>query len=445
MEGREVSAIYEPYSPNVIPISVASSAELATLPPAAMPDGAVIYVRAPGALGAFWVLVRDYPGPASPTAIAAQGGGYWLEHSPPGGGVGGTGLPGQVAFWSAVAAIAGDNDLWWDNTNKRLGIGTTTPTTKVEIANGQELGLTNGTRSIVWFQGGSDPVVDFTNSDNGWNIWFGGVLKAFLTNTGNLRIGAPLPFPDISPYRLHADPGAEGSFFDTGLRFRATTIDATDSPFTATADHYVIFCDTSAGPIEITLDPALENGRSFVVKDATGDAATNPITVTNTIDGVGPYTIDLAFGSLVAVRNATDYTAIVAPQAPAAGGGVLTWGATDTTIGALTRYLWPGFQLANTDLADNVRVPMPAGRWGNLRVRCATAGTGTAPAVCTVLKNGAASAVTCSLASGVATGSDLSNSETFNGTTDVASVSWGQSGVPATGYLGVVATLERLP
>ena len=51
----------------------------------------------------------------------------------PGGTVKGTGTATRVAFWSASDTITSDADLYWDNTNKRLGIGTTTPLTKLEI------------------------------------------------------------------------------------------------------------------------------------------------------------------------------------------------------------------------------------------------------------------------------------------------------------------------
>jgi hypothetical protein len=45
----------------------------------------------------------------------------------------GTGAAGQVTFFSATSTVTGDNDFYWDNTNKRLGIGTTTPETKAHI------------------------------------------------------------------------------------------------------------------------------------------------------------------------------------------------------------------------------------------------------------------------------------------------------------------------
>lgn len=45
----------------------------------------------------------------------------------------GTGTSGQVSFWSGTTTQSGDNGLFWDNTNKRLGIGTTTPTGVLEV------------------------------------------------------------------------------------------------------------------------------------------------------------------------------------------------------------------------------------------------------------------------------------------------------------------------
>jgi hypothetical protein len=43
------------------------------------------------------------------------------------GAVSGTGTSGQVSFFNGTTTITGDNGLFWDNTNKRLGINTVTP------------------------------------------------------------------------------------------------------------------------------------------------------------------------------------------------------------------------------------------------------------------------------------------------------------------------------
>ena len=50
-----------------------------------------------------------------------------------GGGVGGSGQPTQVAFWTSTSEIGGSNNLWWDNTNSRLGIGTNAPQYKLDV------------------------------------------------------------------------------------------------------------------------------------------------------------------------------------------------------------------------------------------------------------------------------------------------------------------------
>jgi hypothetical protein len=49
------------------------------------------------------------------------------------GGIAGTLATGQVAFGTATNTIGGDNGLFWDNTNKRLGIGTAIPSSELEV------------------------------------------------------------------------------------------------------------------------------------------------------------------------------------------------------------------------------------------------------------------------------------------------------------------------
>jgi hypothetical protein len=52
------------------------------------------------------------------------------------GGIGGTIAAGQVAFGTAANTIGGDNGLFWDNTNKRLGVGTNAPQANLDIISG---------------------------------------------------------------------------------------------------------------------------------------------------------------------------------------------------------------------------------------------------------------------------------------------------------------------
>ena len=53
----------------------------------------------------------------------------WAEN----GSVTGSGSATRVAFWSSGSAITSDADLYWDNTNKRLGIGVASPVSKLHV------------------------------------------------------------------------------------------------------------------------------------------------------------------------------------------------------------------------------------------------------------------------------------------------------------------------
>jgi hypothetical protein len=50
-----------------------------------------------------------------------------------GGNVSGSGTATQVAFWSGTSTVSGDNGLYWDNVNKRLGIGTAFPSAMLHV------------------------------------------------------------------------------------------------------------------------------------------------------------------------------------------------------------------------------------------------------------------------------------------------------------------------
>ena len=52
-------------------------------------------------------------------------------------GISGSGASGQVTYWTGASAVSGSNNLFWDNTNSRLGIGTNTPTNSINIVNGR--------------------------------------------------------------------------------------------------------------------------------------------------------------------------------------------------------------------------------------------------------------------------------------------------------------------
>jgi len=61
------------------------------------------------------------------------GSGWDLIGGPGTGTLTGSGVSGQVSFFNGTQTITGNNNLFWDNTNGRLGIGTATPGASLDI------------------------------------------------------------------------------------------------------------------------------------------------------------------------------------------------------------------------------------------------------------------------------------------------------------------------
>ena len=83
--------------------------------------------------------LNDYgPGNITGTVefiLGVDANGNVIETSAGGSGtVTGTGAATRVAFWSGTTALSSDANLYWDNTNDRLGIGTTAPAEKLQVA-----------------------------------------------------------------------------------------------------------------------------------------------------------------------------------------------------------------------------------------------------------------------------------------------------------------------
>lgn len=85
----------------------------------------------------------------------------------------------------------------------------------------------------------------------------------------------------------------------------------TTSPFIATLTDYLIDVNVAA-PSSVIL-PFSPTGTVFVVKDASGAASVNPITVTATgalIDGAASATINTDYGSITLIFNGTEWNIV---------------------------------------------------------------------------------------------------------------------------------------
>jgi hypothetical protein len=75
------------------------------------------------------------------------------------GGITGTGVSGQVAFWNGSTSQTGTNNLFWDNTNSRLGVGTNTPSYPIDVN-----GSIRGNGNIISTGGGSFAIMQSTST-----------------------------------------------------------------------------------------------------------------------------------------------------------------------------------------------------------------------------------------------------------------------------------------
>lgn len=106
----------------------------------------------------------------------------------------GSGAAGQATFWTGASAISGDNAFFWDNTNKRLGLGTNTPGVRLDIHGTGVIQQLNGTTTnsaFLDFQNAGTTQWRVGNNYNGGNRLFqvidqaGGGRNSILINNAN--------------------------------------------------------------------------------------------------------------------------------------------------------------------------------------------------------------------------------------------------------------------
>lgn len=124
----------------------------------------------------------------------------------------------------------------------------------------------------------------------------------------NISIGPPGPPGPPGPQGPQGDPGPQGP--PGSLADVPVTLIDTDT-YTPTADEYFLGVIYN-GTVTITL-PAGTLGKVYVVKDAVGDANTNPITVVptaSTLDGEVSYVLDTDWGSISLIYNGIEWNVV---------------------------------------------------------------------------------------------------------------------------------------
>lgn len=118
----------------------------------------------------------------------------------------GNGTNGQVVYWSGTNSQAGSNDFFWDATNKRLGIGTTTPSEKFQINEPSNA----ATLASIIARGGNSlrarlsfGVKNSSGTDRGGSITSEGLLDGGIFIQGNIN-----DQPSVTPH-VYVNPSGK--------------------------------------------------------------------------------------------------------------------------------------------------------------------------------------------------------------------------------------------
>ena len=111
--------------------------------------------------------------------------------------ISGSGATGQVAYWNGTNSQTGSNNLFWDNANARLGIGTNTPAraldvrgaARIETASTTELDLIAGGGNIVRLASSATTPFIGTLTSAPFGFITAAVERARVSTNGNLLVG----------------------------------------------------------------------------------------------------------------------------------------------------------------------------------------------------------------------------------------------------------------
>jgi len=110
----------------------------------------------------------------------------------------GSGAIGQVAFWNGSGTQTGDNGFFWDNTNKRLGIGTVSPSSEFQINSTRVTGFNPFFSIYAGKTAGNGSSIDFVRALSSQQTLFG-FSTGTTSSPSDIRQTAPganvLPLP----------------------------------------------------------------------------------------------------------------------------------------------------------------------------------------------------------------------------------------------------------
>jgi len=208
-----------------------------------------------------------------------------------------TGTPSKISWFSGAGELYGSTAtafIYYHPSDSSLYFDVTGPGQKNVM---KDSGGQSGTANIAEF-------INATTTGGGTVKFFTGAntSNATVLNSGSFEQSGSSVFKNkvevTGSLSVSGSGGSNGTLTQyNGLRYYPTIV--TSLPYTASLNDYIIAVSASAGPgVEL---PASEFGRTFIVKDVSGSAASDLITITaaggELIDGSPTATIGIDNGS----------------------------------------------------------------------------------------------------------------------------------------------------
>ncbi|MDP1614456.1 MAG: hypothetical protein Q8L68_01525, partial [Methylococcales bacterium] len=221
--------------------------------------------------------------------------------------LGGTGRTVLTTFGVLVGAGSNNVGVTAAGTSGQILIASTTGDPKFSIitSSGGTLTFTRGPNSLnIEIDAPVDIPFGGTNTTT-----FGSTVSSVIYFNGTSLVGLN---PGSSGQVLVSQgAGVAPSFGFWLANFPITFVAST--PYTVTSTDYFLSVSTSSAAITITLPDSTSTGRVFVIKDRTGNAATNNITIqavnpgSVTIDGFNNYKLNTRYESVNVIFDGSNY------------------------------------------------------------------------------------------------------------------------------------------
>jgi len=237
------------------------------------------------------------------------GTGWELIGGPGTGTITGRGTSGQISYFNGSSTLAGSNNLFWDNTNGRLGIGTATPGASLDIH-------ATGTNATFNGTGSNNATLVFQNA--GVSKWSIGNIYGAGSNTFRIYNNV------TSAAALTIDNTTNAITFNGSSSYGGTISLKQNGSITA-GTGYTTLGGISAGQLTIYfgdsnlyaatfLNTSLSASRSYTLPDASGTFAllenTNTFTLTNTFSSASKYAAGVLFQQNGSYTTLSGYTGI---------------------------------------------------------------------------------------------------------------------------------------